>query len=283
MSLRHPVVMLHSTLSIGWQRLSGCLKLHVILRRRATNYRALLRKMTCEDKASYESTQPCSELTLEECLQVAPAVAVFCSMLQCVAACLGVLLQCQWRPNAHAWGYSVLQRVSVCCSVLQCVAVCCSVLQCQWRLIRRAWGCSVLQCVAVCCSVLQCVAVCCSAFCSALQCAVGQTAPYQARLVLQCVAVCSVCCSVLQCVALCCSLLQCVAVSMAPYQTPGVARVVVCHSLFAACCSANVILPGVLEASCPICQSPCQKSSHFCRCWRPGSWASQPSASAHGT
>jgi len=33
----------------GWQRLIGCLKLQVIFRKRSTNYRALLRKMTCED------------------------------------------------------------------------------------------------------------------------------------------------------------------------------------------------------------------------------------------
>jgi len=49
---------LHS-LSTGWRRLIGCLKLQVIFRKRATNYRALLRKMTYEDKASYDSTPPC--------------------------------------------------------------------------------------------------------------------------------------------------------------------------------------------------------------------------------
>ena len=44
----------------GWRRLIGCLKLQVIFRKRATNYRALLRKMTYEDKASYDFTPPCS-------------------------------------------------------------------------------------------------------------------------------------------------------------------------------------------------------------------------------
>jgi len=43
----------------GWQKPIGCLKLQVIFCKRATNYRALLRKMTCEDKASYESSPPC--------------------------------------------------------------------------------------------------------------------------------------------------------------------------------------------------------------------------------
>ena len=60
------------------------------------------------------------------------------------------------RSLAVAVCCSVLQCVTVCCGVLQCVAVCCSVLQCV------TVCCSVLPCVAVCCSVLQCVAVCCS-------------------------------------------------------------------------------------------------------------------------
>jgi len=44
----------------GWRRPLRCLKLQVIVRKRATNYRALLQKMTYEDKASYESTPPCT-------------------------------------------------------------------------------------------------------------------------------------------------------------------------------------------------------------------------------
>ena len=39
-----------------WRRLTGCLKLQVIFRKRATNYRALLQKITYEDTASYDST-----------------------------------------------------------------------------------------------------------------------------------------------------------------------------------------------------------------------------------
>ena len=33
----------------GWRRFIGCFKLQVIFRKRATNYRALLRKMNYED------------------------------------------------------------------------------------------------------------------------------------------------------------------------------------------------------------------------------------------
>jgi len=38
-----------------WRRPVGCLQLQVIWHKRATNYRALLRKMTYKDKASYDS------------------------------------------------------------------------------------------------------------------------------------------------------------------------------------------------------------------------------------
>ena len=43
----------------GWRRPIGCLKSQVIFRKRATNYRAILRKMTSKDRASYGSLPPC--------------------------------------------------------------------------------------------------------------------------------------------------------------------------------------------------------------------------------
>ena len=43
----------------GWRRWLGYLKLLVSVRKRDTNYRALLRKMTYEDKAPYASSTPC--------------------------------------------------------------------------------------------------------------------------------------------------------------------------------------------------------------------------------
>jgi len=48
------------TLATGWRRHIGCLKLQVVFCKRATNYRALLQKMTYKDKASYDSTPPCT-------------------------------------------------------------------------------------------------------------------------------------------------------------------------------------------------------------------------------
>jgi len=46
----------------GWQWPIGCLKSQVIFHKRATNYRALLPKMTHKDKASYDSTPSCTYL-----------------------------------------------------------------------------------------------------------------------------------------------------------------------------------------------------------------------------
>jgi len=41
----------------------GCLQFQVFFCKRATNYRALLRKMTYKDKASYGSSPPCMYIT----------------------------------------------------------------------------------------------------------------------------------------------------------------------------------------------------------------------------
>jgi len=143
---------------------------------------------------------------------------VCCSVLQCVAVCVG------GRESACAGRYSglqshmhadavhccvlqytlllttqcvtvcssVLQCVAVCCSVLQCAAVCCSVLQYSVLMQMQCGAAYVVDVDAVRCSALQCVAVRCSAL---------QSAKSHARR-----------CSVLQCVAVCCSVLQCVAV-----------------------------------------------------------------------
>jgi len=48
-------------ISTGWRRPIGCLKLQVIVRKRATNHRALLWKTTYKDEASYASSPPCSK------------------------------------------------------------------------------------------------------------------------------------------------------------------------------------------------------------------------------
>jgi len=57
--IRHPSVLRHS---FWWRRCIGFLKLQVSFRKRATNYRALLRKMTYEDKGSYGPSPLCNML-----------------------------------------------------------------------------------------------------------------------------------------------------------------------------------------------------------------------------
>jgi len=59
---RHASAHVHtrSQTTTGCRILIGCLKLQVILCKRATDYRALLQKITCKDKASYDSTPPCN-------------------------------------------------------------------------------------------------------------------------------------------------------------------------------------------------------------------------------
>jgi len=76
--------------STVWRRLIGCLKLQVF-RKRATNYRALLRKMTCTDKATYGSSPPCTgDMAFLAPLQLLVS-GVCCSVLRCAAVCCSVL------------------------------------------------------------------------------------------------------------------------------------------------------------------------------------------------
>ena len=48
------------SLTAGWQRCIGYLKLQVSFRKKATKYRALLRKMASKNKAFYGSLPPCT-------------------------------------------------------------------------------------------------------------------------------------------------------------------------------------------------------------------------------
>ena len=54
---------------IGLRRPIGCLKLQVIFHKRATNYTALSREMTCNHKASYGFSPPCMGLFCKRDLQ----------------------------------------------------------------------------------------------------------------------------------------------------------------------------------------------------------------------
>jgi len=56
----HGVTHLNGKKSTGWRRLIGCFRSPVISRKRATKYRALLRKIIYKDKSSYDYTPPCT-------------------------------------------------------------------------------------------------------------------------------------------------------------------------------------------------------------------------------
>ena len=106
--------------------------------------------------------------------------------------------------------------VAMCCSVLQCIAVYCSVLQCGCSVLQSVVTClgccnqfnechyiytRVCCSVAMCCSVSQCVFTC-----SEFLRSISRMRPFVLESLLQCVAVC---CNALQCVVVCCSVLQC--------------------------------------------------------------------------
>jgi len=67
-------------LNTGWRRPMGCLILQGIFRKRATNYRALLRKKTYKDTVSYGSSPPCMPYTLKKFAAYGPGNAL-CSVL----------------------------------------------------------------------------------------------------------------------------------------------------------------------------------------------------------
>ena len=151
-------VVCSSSFVTGWRRCIGCLKLQVIFRKRATNYRALLQKMTCEDKPSYDSTPPCTQKT--DAWYVCSSyihVGVLCRIPIGIYIDVGVLwssiytLQDSYRDTFHTYVWKESEVIMlVYCSgflmhsmhvlhvvplithvgppVTHCVAVCCSVL-----------------------------------------------------------------------------------------------------------------------------------------------------------
>ena len=93
-----------TTLHTGWRRLIGRLKLQVNFRKRATSWRALLRKMTYEDKAPYASTPPCSTFnqsvtTLHITFYHEPFHMTFKYEPHCISLCISQTLT-KWIADA---------------------------------------------------------------------------------------------------------------------------------------------------------------------------------------
>jgi len=118
------------TTKTGWRRPIGCLKLQVILHKRATNYRALLRKMTCKDKASYGSSPPCSQVLFAREAYTNVCVCLCVCVVVCVCGCVCVCVRvcvCVCARVRACWAQrmvrSCLQKRPTVCAVV-CVCVC---------------------------------------------------------------------------------------------------------------------------------------------------------------
>ena len=121
--------------------------MQVIFRKRATNSRALLRKMTYGDKATYVTAPPCTELTSELTFEkkVAPQhTATHCNTLQHTATHCNTLQHTAMHCNtlqhtAHALQRNAntnviesgvtLQQPATYCNTLQHTATHCNTLR----------------------------------------------------------------------------------------------------------------------------------------------------------
>ena len=102
----------------GWRRPIGLLKLQVIVRKRATNGRALLPKITYTDKASYGSSPPCNAAAYRSSCTLAHIRVCACVCVLRVCVCVHVCV----RVCVMHVGAEIYDRVCVLC-VFVCVCV----------------------------------------------------------------------------------------------------------------------------------------------------------------
>ena len=135
-----------ATHSTGWRRLIEHLKLQVIFRKRATNYRALLQKMTYEDTAPYDTTPPC---TPHSTLHIANTLHhIVHHILQHTALCAQSKRARANQDAAHC-GAIIVARRSICSATsmrLLHVCVCVCVCVCERERERERER----ECVCVC-------------------------------------------------------------------------------------------------------------------------------------
>ena len=135
----------------GWPRPLGCLKLQVVFRTRATNYRALLREMTYKGRAPYEinasrrqyyhlqiNTESLVTLRIFHPIYI-PRYYIFPPHFLCICVCVWFVYVCGvsfLRTPSSLYAYSTLYRFRgttfshpiFCVSVCVCVRVC---VRCQ--------------------------------------------------------------------------------------------------------------------------------------------------------
>ena len=127
----------------GWSRPIRCLKLQIIFRKRATNYRARLRKMTYRDKASRDSSPPYMSLyhSMAEFLQ-----RYVCHHFELLLEDGGFNTDTDmYVPSAAVWFVCVVTAIH--CNTLQHTATHCNTRQ------HTATHCNTLQHAN--CSILQ--------------------------------------------------------------------------------------------------------------------------------
>jgi len=108
----------------GWRTCKGYLKLQVTFRKRATNYRALLWKMTCKDKASYASWPPCTMWTGHSLHELSHVARVHKSLRTCAWAKISQLVV------SHIWMSHVAYLNQACRVCDWCDRVC------DWSVLR---------------------------------------------------------------------------------------------------------------------------------------------------
>ena len=126
-----------------WQKLIGCLKLQVIFRKRATNYRALLRKMTYEDKASYDFTPPCGGMVISFHVKWDDFISFTCKFISHVkcewvndmcrshVTCVWIHFTCEMRWPHLRWPHLWMSQWHVHMSCHMCV---------KWIHMWMRWG-----------------------------------------------------------------------------------------------------------------------------------------------
>ena len=112
----------HAAGVTGWRRLIGSPKLQIIFHKRATKYTSLLRKMTCKDKGSYESSPPCTH-DIPQVSMVKQGFVTFSlspsnSMCVCMCACACVCVYVYIHVHTY------ISHIYICvCVHVMCICI----------------------------------------------------------------------------------------------------------------------------------------------------------------
>ena len=154
---------MHANVGTRCRRHIGCLMLQVNFRKRATNYRALLRKMTYKDKAFCGSSPPCMIQVVHRFVNI----CWHCNNLQYTTTCRNALqytaTQYDTSGSSLCQHLLALQHPTTCCNTLQHTATQYDTSG-SWLCIRFLYvrHCNTLRQTATHCNILQCTAMHCN-------------------------------------------------------------------------------------------------------------------------